>query len=60
MQITIKTSSQASENALLRGATRAAVKAALRVLLVLPLGCMPVQAQVAVSSCGELGTPFGD
>ena len=63
MQKTIKTSGQASENTLLRGATWVAFKATLRVmrvLLALPMGCLPVQAQVAVSSCGELGTPFGD
>ena len=52
-----KTSSRASETALLRRAARAAIEAAWVVLLV---GCLPVQAQVAVSSCGELGKPFGD
>ena len=57
MQKMIKTSSRASENPLLHRAACAVVKAAWVLLFV---GCLPVQAQVAVSSCGELGTPFGD
>ena len=53
----IKTWSRASASVRLRGVTRVAVKTAWAILF---FGGLPVQAQVAASSCGELGTPFGD
>jgi tetratricopeptide (TPR) repeat protein len=53
----MKLSDQASAKALLRAVASAAGKAGLAVVLV---ACAQARALAASSSCGELGTPFGD